>query len=39
MKEIVDDLKREGFTVKDWVISAIGTIAFVLISGLAGIFA
>lgn len=39
MREIIEDLKRECFTVKDWVISAIGTIAFVLISGLAGIFA
>lgn len=36
MKEIIDDLKREGFTLKDWVLAFIAVIAFVLLTGIAG---
>lgn len=36
MKEIIDDLKNDGFTLIDYVMSSIGTIIFILIIGIAG---
>lgn len=36
MKEIIDDLKNDGFTLMDYVISCVGTIVFILIIGIAG---
>ena len=30
------DLQAEGFTKRDWVLAAIGSIAFVLLTGIAG---
>lgn len=35
MKEIIDDLKRENFTAQDWLLGAIGSIVFVLLTGIA----
>lgn len=40
MKQLIDairaDFKEEGFTIRDWVLAAIGSIAFVLLTGIAG---
>ena len=40
MKQLIDDimadLQAEGFTKRDWVLAAIGSIAFVLLTGIAG---
>lgn len=35
MKEIIEDLKRENFTAQDWLLAAIGSIVFVLLTGIA----
>ena len=35
MKEIIEDYKRENFTLKEWVIGAIGAIVFAILTGIA----
>ena len=34
MKEIIEDYKRENFTLKEWVMGAIGAIAFTLLTAI-----
>jgi hypothetical protein len=34
MKEIIEDYKRENFTAKEWVMGAIGAIAFTLLTAI-----
>jgi hypothetical protein len=34
MKEIIEDYRRENFTAKEWVMGAVGTIAFALLTAI-----
>jgi hypothetical protein len=34
MKEIIEDYRRENFTAKEWVMGAVGTIAFTLLTAI-----
>jgi hypothetical protein len=34
MKEIIEDYKRENFTLKDWVMGAIGAIVFTILTAI-----
>ena len=34
MKEIIEDYKREQFTLKEWIMGAIGAIAFTLLTAI-----
>ena len=34
MKEIIEDYRRENFTAKEWVMGAIGAIAFTLLTAI-----
>ena len=35
MREIIEDYKRENFTLKEWVMGAIGALVFALLTGIA----
>ena len=34
MREIIEDYKRENFTAKEWVMGAIGTLVFTLLTAI-----
>ena len=34
MKESIEDYKRENFTAKEWIMGAIGAIAFTLLTAI-----
>jgi hypothetical protein len=34
MREIIEDYKRENFTLKEWVMGAIGALVFTLLTAI-----